>query len=532
MLPQERAAPSQKKKKCGFAGLGICDDLNSDAAGVMSGSDNSCHCKATWTSTQAGCEGTHHGCIQACGPRLGPWCAVENPGCATQAAIEFGSDPWSSCQHPHKEQHTQGGISDFTARAPAMAKQTPADVPAQTTMQGDHPPGSTELQVVDTSNFQVGQKIAIDSKSPMEEQNEVVSVGSSIGLKHPTQFAHGAGAAVDEQVDEPAGTSTLKPSMFQESHKSSHKSPTSGMLPKLSGAVEVGNQKVSSVMAGIGGEPGPSTTVVTTPPTTQPASAPPMATTPVIAAAMPAAVTPASPNMAAAAPAAPPNAGIPAAPQSASMLAKAAPGAPGASPHAGPVAQPAGSNVGGSSSGSGSSGSNKVTVGVILLMIGCCIILGIAAAWLLSRPTKKTKRGTDREAYLKHDFIERQPMYSDGVAEQVSSRQGEMEPMIAQPMTQSNLETSGVRAMPPPPPPKEVEPFSERNVAPNPVNAFMPGQAIAAPTMAPVAMPPQTLQYQQVVPNAAQLPGMQLGGSMQMPMAGSMFTGSMYNAYR
>jgi hypothetical protein len=175
-------------------------------------------------------------------------------------------------------------------------------------------------------------------------------------------------------------------------------------------------------------------------------------------------------------------------------------------------------------SGSSSSGSNGTTWAVILLICGCCLICVIAAAWLLSRPKKK-RGSTDREAYLKNDFIERQPQYLQAPS---SSRCGETDPMIEpiEPEPQANVGAGGASALPPPPPP----PPARQHVDPSAMTgqAGMPPVTYAAP-MAGSMTAPQTRMYQQVAPGSFQAPGMQPN---HMSIGGSMYTGSVYNVQR
>jgi len=52
---------------------------------------------------------------------------------------------------------------------------------------------------------------------------------------------------------------------------------------------------------------------------------------------------------------------------------------------------------------------------LVTLMLLCCLCLGGGglAAFLLMKKKQKKKPTTDREAYLKNDFIERQPVYEE-----------------------------------------------------------------------------------------------------------------------
>jgi len=182
-----------------------------------------------------------------------------------------------------------------------------------------------------------------------------------------------------------------------------------------------------------------------------------------------------------------------------------------------PLPQPVG---GGSSSGigasSGAPGKNSSTSSssifqsawaTALLIVGCCLICCLAVACALNRPKQK-KRGTDREAMMKKDFMERQPLVDQEAAHQ------------AEPMTQSNIMTDGLGSLPPPPPPKEEE-VGVSFPGLGPPNLYAPGQ----PQAGPPAAAPQTMMYAQ--------PGMQLGVTSPAayaaaPGAGSMYTGSMY----
>merc|ERR1719162_541825 len=68
---------------------------------------------------------------------------------------------------------------------------------------------------------------------------------------------------------------------------------------------------------------------------------------------------------------------------------------------------------------------------LVTLMLVCCLCLGGGglAAFFLSQKLKKKRTTTDREAYLKNDFIERQPVYDQGIAQHQ-----EVEPMLKDPV--------------------------------------------------------------------------------------------------
>jgi hypothetical protein len=97
----------------------------------------------------------------------------------------------------------------------------------------------------------------------------------------------------------------------------------------------------------------------------------------------------------------------------------------------------------GSSSGGDSSnlpGSETEVVVILVVAIAGLICLCITAMLYAMKSGKKnTTRATDREAYLKNDFIERQPVYHD------APQPEETDPMIKE-----------EAPMPPPPPPAEM----------------------------------------------------------------------------
>lgn len=172
--------------------------------------------------------------------------------------------------------------------------------------------------------------------------------------------------------------------------------------------------------------------------------------------------------------------------------------------------QPAPANNGGASS-SGSSGSNPVAWGVALLIIGCLLICCAVVGFMASRPKKK--RATEREAYLKTDFMEKQQYMEVD----------ETQPMMGEPMTQSQILTNpALESLPPAPPPK-VAGAPETLMFPAPPPVMSQG-SIYAPQQA------QTMIVQQQAAPTTQL-GITTALTNIPPMVGtgSMYTGSMYN---
>jgi hypothetical protein len=141
-------------------------------------------------------------------------------------------------------------------------------------------------------------------------------------------------------------------------------------------------------------------------------------------------------------------------------------------------------------SGSLSSGSsNKLTWGLALVGGACLLLCCVALIFMFGQMGGKKKRSTDRERDLKDRMMseaELQPMMEE-------------EQPAPQPMTQSNIMTSGLQTMPPVPPP-------------------------VAPKM---QMIPQTTIYQ-AQPQMAMAQTYMPGGSSYLQPGGSMYTGSMY----
>jgi hypothetical protein len=142
-------------------------------------------------------------------------------------------------------------------------------------------------------------------------------------------------------------------------------------------------------------------------------------------------------------------------------------------------------------SGSLSSGSSNKLTWVLALVGGSCLLLCCVALIFMfgQMGGKKNKRSTDRERDLKDRMMseaELQPMMEE-------------EQPALQPMTQSNIMTSGLQTMPPVPPP-------------------------VAPKM---QMIPQTTIYQ-AQPQMAMAQTYMPGGSSYLQPGSSMYTGSMY----
>merc|ERR1719491_208104 len=68
---------------------------------------------------------------------------------------------------------------------------------------------------------------------------------------------------------------------------------------------------------------------------------------------------------------------------------------------------------------------------LVLLMLLCCLCLGGGgfATFIIMKNKKKKRSTTDREAYLKNEFIERQPVYDENIAQHQ-----EAEPMLKGPV--------------------------------------------------------------------------------------------------
>jgi len=113
------------------------------------------------------------------------------------------------------------------------------------------------------------------------------------------------------------------------------------------------------------------------------------------------------------------------------------------------------------------------------------------------KKTKNTKRGgpSDREAYIKNDFIERQPIYNDAPTKE------ETEPM----MSAAAQEPVEAYAAPPPPAPTNLEPTDSF-----PIQVELP-----ALTALPALVPLQTVVQTSASPSMVSFPGMPtLGGAV------------------
>jgi len=154
---------------------------------------------------------------------------------------------------------------------------------------------------------------------------------------------------------------------------------------------------------------------------------------------------------------------------------------------------PTGTQGGGSqsssfTSSSGSSGSSGGYGGLIMLILLCCICLGAAGvgAFLYNKKNKKRKT-TDREAYLKNDFIERQPVYQEGE---------ETDPMLKERGRPGLSELSAA-----------VATLENSNMQTFPVQQLEIGVPVGPPPAAP-APPAPTAGQAPMAPSLASFPGM------------------------
>jgi len=162
----------------------------------------------------------------------------------------------------------------------------------------------------------------------------------------------------------------------------------------------------------------------------------------------------------------------------------------------------------GSSAGSQTSSGGYGILITVVILVCCCLVGGGGAAFMLSGRKKKS-RSTDREAYLKNDFIERQPVYQ----ETPGSAQ-EMEPMIkeAPPMANAAADVNAEAA----------EAGDQRELA---VEAQAPVVVPLQPTTSfPLQVGVPTTTVPATAPSGVSFPGMPTIGT-------SMYTGQAASNY-